>query len=130
MKYVTSIFIFITSLAVFSQEDAQRVFHKQFTKEDGLNIETINTIAQNNNGCVLLGGGITQVRLDLLGETQPTTLQRFNFYSFHTIALPDNDLSSVKYIHKRKNGDFYVLTEQSLYLFNLITTSFKKIVSP
>jgi len=128
MRILTLVLIFCHCYICHSQQD--RVYEKQFTQENGLQINTINALALDQNGFLWIGGGIDKVRSELLGEKTPIVLQRFNGHSFHTIALPENDISQVVHIHKRPDGQFYIVTQTTLYLFNPISSQFTQIQVP
>lgn len=116
MRILFSIYIISCCFTLFYQED--RVYHKQFTEENGLVLATIHALALDENGFLWLGGGINKSRSELFGDAMPVSLQRFNGHSFHTITLSLNDISLVSDIFKREDGQFYIVTEIALYLFN------------
>lgn len=128
MRIIVVLLLFCNYFIGLSQQD--RVFQKQLTQEDGLEIQNINALAIDENGFLWLGGGIDEMRLELLGKEVSVALQRFNGASFHTIALPDKDPNPVVNIKKRSDGQFYIVTKATLYLFNPISAQFTKIDVP
>lgn len=120
MRILFSICILSCYFAGIAQDD--RVYHKQFTEEDGLALETIKALALDDNGFLWLGGGINRSRSELFGNATPVSLQRFNGHSFHSITLSRSDISRVADIFKREDGQFYIVTEIALYHFNPITS--------
>ena len=103
------------------------VYQKQFTQQDGLEIDNVNTLEFDQNGFLWLGGGPNLSRSKLIANTNPTLLQRFNGNSFHTISLPDKEINAIIDIHKRSDGQFYIVSNKALYIFNPISTKFTQI---
>ncbi|WP_299768638.1 ATP-binding protein [uncultured Dokdonia sp.] len=119
------IVLFFSCFWYVSHAQNNEVYLKQFTQQDGLEIDKVNALAFDQNGFLWLGGGVNPARSKLIANTNPTILQRFNGNSFHTIPTPDN--SNIFDIYKRKDGQFYIVTDSSLYLFDPITTKFIEI---
>ncbi len=106
------------------------VYQKQFTQQDGLEIDNVNTLEFDQNGFLWLGGGPNLSRSKLIANTNPTLLQRFNGNSFHTIPLPNQQSNHITDLYKRNDGQFYIVTNNSLYLFNPISTEFTPVKVP
>jgi len=104
------------------------VYLKEFTQQDGLEIDKVNALEFDQNGFLWLGGGVNPARSKLIANANPTILQRFNGNSFHTISTPDD--SNIFDIYKRNDGQFYIVTDSSLYLFDPISTKFSPIEVP
>ncbi|MEP0262573.1 ATP-binding protein [Dokdonia sp.] len=102
------------------------MFQKQFTQQDGLEIDNVQALEFDQNGFLWLGGGVNLSRSKLIANTNPTLLQRFNGNSFHTISLPGKNNNIID-IHKRSDGQFYIVSNKALYIFNPISTKFTQI---
>ncbi|MFC4634675.1 ATP-binding protein [Dokdonia ponticola] len=127
---VLLLFIFLLINIVGLAQD-NSLYKKQFSQQDGLEIDEVQALAFDQNGFLWLGGGTNPSRSKILTNTNPTLLQRFNGNSFHTIPLPtDKENNNIIDIFKRKDGQFYIVTDSSLFLFNPISTEFTQIKVP
>ena len=127
---VLLLFIFLLINIVGLAQD-NSLYKKQFSQQDGLEIDEVQALAFDQNGFLWLGGGTNPSRSKILTNTNPTLLQRFNGNSFHTIPLPtDKENNNIIDIFKRKDGQFYIVTDSSLFLFNPIRRQFTQIKVP
>ncbi len=111
------------------------VYHKEFTKQDGMDIDVVHTIAFDNDGFLWLGGAQLEIRNIILSDKK-LSLQRFNGVSFHSIPFPEGErrILSVHQLYKRNDGQFYVKVHTNngdgLFLFNPYTSRFKEVPLP
>lgn len=117
----------------FSWSQEGRILHKVFTKQDGLDLDYIETMVYDNDGFIWLGGSSLDMREIVKNEKRPSLL-RFNGKTFHNIHLPklQNPITSIRQLYKRKDGKFYVVGNMDkgndfLLLFDPIKTSFKEV---
>ncbi|MDC8002660.1 histidine kinase [Aureisphaera galaxeae] len=131
-KILPFFFYFLASSAL---AQSGNVIHKTFTKQDGLDLDVIHTVAFDDDGFLWLGGAQLEVR-DIILSDEKISLHRFNGVSFHQIPFPEGDprILSVHELYKRDDGQFYVSTRtpegDALFLFNPYTTQFIQVVLP
>ncbi|GAB5398655.1 MAG: hypothetical protein Aureis2KO_02400 [Aureisphaera sp.] len=111
------------------------VYHKSFSKQDGLDLDYINAMEFDNDGFLWLGGAQLDVR-KLVVNDKELSLLRFNGTSFHSITFPESDrkVLSVHELFKRDDGKFYVGARSSegdcIFLFDPFTTQFTEVNLP
>ncbi|WP_299886278.1 ATP-binding protein [uncultured Lacinutrix sp.] len=122
--------LFFYTIVSFSQSN--KLYHKTYTKQDGLELDNINSLCFDNDGFLWLGGKDIDIRT-IIVNNKKLALQRFNGFNFHSIPLPDYgfDYTEVHQIYKRKDGLFYIKTafkpKHALLLFNPKTSEFTPI---
>ena len=84
IKSITFFFI-CHSLWVFAQPN--NVFHKTYTKQDGLQLDNIETMVFDHDGFLWLGGSSLDMR-EIIQGNKEVTLQRFNGKTLHNFPLP------------------------------------------
>ena len=122
--------LFFYTIVSFSQSN--KLYHKTYTKQDGLELDKINSLCYDNDGFLWLAGKDLNVRT-IIANNKKLALQRFDGLNFHSIPLPDYGFSftEVNQIYKRNDGLFYIKTAsnfgRNLFLFNPKTTAFTPI---
>ena len=76
-----TLFSFLIIFA-FSWSQEGRILHKVFTKQDGLDLDYIETLVYDNDGFIRLGGSSLDMREIVKNEKSPSLL-RFNGKTFH-----------------------------------------------
>lgn len=105
----------------------ERVQHEVFTKQDGIELDNINTIAFDNDGFLWLGGDLLDNRSIILSDKK-LVLQRFNGKTFHSIPIPEAlEIANVKQLLTRDDGKIYVNDGSQIVLFDPFTTKFQKL---
>ncbi|MFT4753220.1 MAG: hypothetical protein ACI85Q_000758 [Salibacteraceae bacterium] len=95
-------YLFYFFLTYFSCVCAQleRVRHEVFSKQDGIELDNIESLAFDNDGFLWLGGSILDNRSIILSDKK-LMLQRFNGRTFHSIPIPKElEIESVKQLFK------------------------------
>jgi len=111
---------------------SNRLHHKIYTKQDGLEIDIIKTMSFDDDGFLWLGGESLDNRTIILSNKR-LSIQRFNGSFFHEVFLPqfNEQLISIDQIYKRTDGKFYIVIKAIsgyyLCLFNPVTTKFTKV---
>jgi hypothetical protein len=108
-----------------------RLYHKIFSKTEGLDFDNTKAMAFDDEGFLWLGGINYDVR-DILLNDKKSTIQRFDGKTFHSFELPEREekARSVFQIYKRKDGKFYILGgKRTIELFNPLTQEFTLISS-
>jgi signal transduction histidine kinase len=124
----------ITTMFFFSLNAQQgKLYHKTFTKEDGLEIDIIKAMAFDDDGFLWLGGENLDIRTIILSDKK-LVIQRFNGETFHSIPLPEfhEKLIRIDRMYKRHDGKFYIQaifsTGQKLLLFDPYAISFTTVL--
>ncbi len=133
IKKITPFFFYLLTLSGLAQTDA--VYHKVFSKQDGLDLDVIHTIAFDDEGFLWLGGAQLEIREIILSDKE-LSLMRFNGVSFHSIPFPKGDrrILSTHQLYKRADGKLYVSARtndgDALFLLDPYTTQFKEVRLP
>lgn len=127
--------IFSVAILFFFNARAQqgKIYHKIFTKQEGLEIDIIKAMTFDNDGFLWLGGENLDIRT-IIQSDKKLAIQRFNGVSFHTIPLPEfkERLIRIDQIYKRADGKFYVQAGFSsglrMLLFDPYTMAFTTVL--
>ena len=131
MKIILSFLVCFLCVCLSNAQEGD-VFHKVYTKQDGLEIDLIRTMAYDDDGYLWLGGRNLNVR-EIINSEDELTIQRFNGLMFHNISIADlpEKHFEIEQIYKRKDGKFYLRLGKSdkgkraFLLFDPYTTSYE-----
>lgn len=129
-KLLLILFIFFCT-NLWNQEPS--LYHKEFSKQDGLKLDTIETMVFDDDGFLWLGGSSLQNR-EIIDTKNSSVFQRFDGKLFHTIVLPamENEILEISHLKKRNDGQLFIKGSfknkgHFILLFNPITFEFKRI---
>ncbi|MEM7084834.1 MAG: histidine kinase [Bacteroidota bacterium] len=103
-------------------------YHEIITKQDGLELDSINAMCMDNDGFLWLGGRNLDIRTIVLSDKK-LGIQRFNGRTFQNIVLPEfnGPIIEVGQFYKRKDGKFYLHARSDqhlIFLFDPYTMEF------
>ncbi len=121
----------ILTLQNFGQSLDQ--FQKRtFSKDDGLTLDSVNSMCYDNDGFLWLGGIDNDIRT-ILSNSKELALLRFNGNSFQEITIPNlsKTTNAVSQLYRRKDGKILIVlnteSEEKVILFDPYSISFNYI---
>ena len=122
-------FLSIYSFDSFSFQESQFNIQKNYSENEGLNVDFIKTMCFDNEGFLWLAGENNNVR-SIINNNKRISIQRFDGKNFHDFELPKykEEIVSIEGLQKRFDGNIYIRaivnSGQMLLLFNPYTATF------
>ncbi len=131
-ELVSNTVVLISILCWTTAIGQSKVFHEVFTSRDGLSIDNIKDIIQDENGYLWIVGNNLNNR-EIIAKPSSISLQRFDGKNFHNIKQPFlSDHTDINKFTSFTRSNFVVhagddLKNKSLSVFNPFTSSFKTV---